>query len=231
MPLRLTRLPTALRHQFKTFWAQPLDEELLFPLGQPIPAGSQRSLPGRLRYTITYPNTAHADDFNPIVVTDALNVCAKQLGLEAPGTRPRDTPFQREYPLVKQTNRILTAQFPIQNTRGIQGLRSLASGESSAVHFDIFNVSNKPLGATSGRRSVCVSLWLLNSAAAPAESPTNTGSPGEVLVCVCVCLSRGCHVALLHFCTCCREEGSAVFLRIVGARLTNVALANSSRVS
>ena len=120
-----------------------------------------------------------ADDFHPIVITDAMSITATQLGIEVEGVAPRFTPFQRVYPRVGLTTRLLTAQFPIANMGGVLGLRSLASGESSAVHFDVYNGTTKTLGATSGRRSVCVSLWLVNDGTA---LPINgLALPGECL--------------------------------------------------
>ena len=205
--------------QASTKWVRPLDDELLLPANAPIVAGARRALPGRLRFLINYPPTNHAADFDPIIITDAQSMVGTQLGIEAPGVAPRNTPFQRAYPRVPLSKRTLTARFPLGNANGIIGLRSLAYGETrcgnclgtvvyrcltcgyhapicmgdcvppfgfpwrdccvictrvllfchSAIHFDIFNVSTKPLGALSNRRSVCVSFALTPVDGLPAE--------------------------------------------------------------
>ena len=116
--------------QARTAWVSPLDDELLLPANAPIGVGGRRGLPGRLRFLINYAPTNHAEDFDPIIINDAQSMVGTQLGVEVAGTAPRFTPFQRVYPRVALTKRVLTARFPLGNAQGIIGLRSLASNES-----------------------------------------------------------------------------------------------------
>jgi hypothetical protein len=116
--------------QALTAWVRPLDDELLLPANEPILPATRRGLPGRLRFLIHYPPTNKSEDFEPIVITDAQSMLATQLGIEVPGIPARNTPFQRFYPRVPLTKRVLTAQFPLGNANGVIGLRSLAYGET-----------------------------------------------------------------------------------------------------
>jgi hypothetical protein len=127
----------------------------------PIYIGSSRSVPGKMHFTIKYPDTHASEDFMPMKSNDTLKLEAAQLGVEQ--HLGQYGSFSAPYSLT--TTRALLAQFPIGNNNGLAGLRSLAPGESSLLTFDIYNCSRKPFGhAHAGRRHVAVAVSLTGEA-------------------------------------------------------------------
>lgn len=138
----------------------PGGEEYL-PRNSPLAPQRPTKVKAQLPFQIGYPDTSadkRGHDYDPIQISEEVVPTATQLGWETASNFGVRTSFQRQYEGFC-CKRVLTAQWPVQNTRGLTGLGSLSPGEGTLVSFSIKNISSKPLGAASARkRRVCLQI-------------------------------------------------------------------------
>ena len=95
--------------------------------------------------------------FDPINEVVEVRTIPSQLGIEDATGSGSSTRLQREYANGHRTSSI-TAQFPVKNTNGLNGLISLSNAEASTITLDLANISERDLGR-SHRRPLKVVLW------------------------------------------------------------------------
>ena len=98
-----------------------------------------------LKFVVDKPSSEvlSQEDFDPIKSTCQLSYRAVQMGGSASSF------MIREYSNFHSSNTepCVTVQYPVQNTSGIVGLKTMRGGETTRIIFDLTNISTKPIGS------------------------------------------------------------------------------------
>ena len=133
------------------------------------PAGTTTEFAAR---DLGYRNAAFG--YDPIVEEVQVRTIPTQLGIEDETGSGARTRFQREFVNGHRLSSI-TAQFPIRDTGGLSGLKSLANKEATHITLEVLNISAKDLGRASwSGRAVKVMLW--------ANQPTGAGARTDTVI-------------------------------------------------